>query len=284
VARRSRFGLTLLQVKPWIYGVCAGYRQITLRGLFYRLVMLHGFPNADAMYKNLSRWVKRLRAEDPWLRERVVDPTRVPVMPKPEGVREVEVWMEKNTTYLLLRDILERFKVPVQVQRGYGSVSMFIRAVRRAERRGVKRILYFGDLDPSGLDIERVTRERMEPVEVERVALTWEQVRRYRLPPRYAKPSDRRTRRYVQRYGDPNCYEIEALDPRVLRRVAEGALRKAVPREELREIRLRERAAGIAERLLRPLRRRVERAVRELLERGLSPEEIRRRLRRMGLI
>ena len=44
MAGRSRFGLTLLQVKPWIYGVCAGYRQITLRGLFYRLVMPSPHP------------------------------------------------------------------------------------------------------------------------------------------------------------------------------------------------------------------------------------------------
>jgi hypothetical protein len=284
MARRSKLGFTFTRVEPWIREVCASHRQITLRALFYRLVAVYGFPNADAAYKALSRYVKRLRVTDPWLRERIIDPTRLPIIPKPEGVREVEVWLEKESIYLLLRELFDRYKVSVQIQRGYGSVSMYLRAVRRARRRGVKRILYFGDLDPSGLDIERVTRERMEPVEVERVALTWEQVGRYRLPPRYAKPSDRRTRRYVQRYGDPNCYEIEALDPRVLRRIAEGALRRAVPREELREIRLRERAGRIAERLLRPLRRRVERTVRELLERGLGPEEIRRRLRRMGLV
>jgi len=284
MARRSRFGLTLAQVRPLIYRVCTDYPQITVRALYYRLIMLYGYPHASATYKNLSRWLVRLRAEDPWLRERIIDPTRLPIIPKPEGVRKVEVWLEKEAVYPLLKDIFDRYKVSVQIQHGYGSLSMFIRAVKRATRRGVRKILYFGDLDPSGLDIERVTKERMEPVEVERVALTWEQVRKYKLPPRHAKPSDRRTKRYVERYGDPNCYEIEALDPRVLRRIAEEALRGTVPREELREIRLRERAGRIAERLLRPLRRRLERAVRELLERGLGPEEIRRRLRRMGLV
>jgi len=41
---------------------------------------------------------------------------------------------------------------------------------------------------------------------------------------------------------------------------------------------LEEKAAKITVRLLRPIRERIERIVREFLERGLSPEEIIKKL------
>jgi len=228
--RPNRWGLDpQRQLKPWVYEVCQEYPGLlTLRGLHYRLVMRFGFPNESGAYKLLSRWVKRWRSEDPWLNEKFVDLGRLPIIPKPPSLRRIEAWTEKQSTYVLLHDIFERFRIPVQVQRGYGSVSMFVRAVRRAHRRGVETIAYFGDLDPSGLDIERVTQKKMVPVGIKRVALTWGQVRRYKIPPRPAKPKDRRTPRYVERYGN-QTYEIEALDPRVLMRITEQKLRKLIP-------------------------------------------------------
>jgi hypothetical protein len=155
---------------------------------------------------------------------------------------------------------------------------MFAKAIRRAHRRGVETIAFFGDWDPSGLDIERVTREIMVPVRVERVALTLEQVRQFDLPPRPAKPKDRRTPKFIERHG-PNTFEIEAMDPRILRQITERAIRRLVPSELIREIRLREKASRIATELLRPIRERVEEVALRLLEQGLSLDEIRSRLR-----
>ena len=278
MGRPNRWGLKPEEVKKWVYEVAQEYpKQITLRGLHYRLVMRYGFPNFLGAYKLLSRWVKRWRLEDPWLMDKFIDVGRLPIIPKPPSLRRIEAWVEKQSTYVLLRDLFDRFRIPVQVQRGYGSVSMFVRAVRRAQTRGVETIAYFGDLDPSGLDIERVTRERMIPVRIIRIALTWEQVREYKLPPRPTKPKDRRTPRYIEKYGN-QTYEIEALDPRVLRRITEQKLRKLIPPEELRELELREKAARITAKFLKPLRERVERMVQELLERGLSLKEIERRI------
>ena len=274
--RKNRWGLDPDRVKAWVYEVCQEYpKQLTLRALFYRLVMRYGFPNGA--YKWLSRWAKRWRFEDPWLMDKFIDLGRLPIIPEPPSLRKIEVWTEKQSTYVLLKDIFDRFRIPVQIQRGYGSVSLFVRAVRRAQKKGVETLAYLGDIDPSGLDIERITRERMIPVKIVRVALTWNQIQKYRLPPRPAKPKDRRTPRYIEKYGD-QTYEIEALDPKILRQITEQKLRKLIPPEELRELELREKAARIAVELLKPIRERVERMVRKLLGRGLSLEEIRRRL------
>jgi hypothetical protein len=147
--RKNKWGLDPDQVKAWVYEVAQEYpKQLTLRGLFYRLVMRHRFPNVVGAYRWLSRWVKRFRLEDAWLNEKFIDLGRLPIIPKPFSLRSIEAWTEKQSTYILLRDIFERLRIPVQVQKGYGSLSMFTRAVRRAHQRGTKIVAYFGDLDP----------------------------------------------------------------------------------------------------------------------------------------
>jgi len=282
MGRRNQWGIKPVEVKRWVYEVAAEYAQLTLRTLHYRLVSLYDFPNVHGAYKWLSRWAKRWRLEDPELNQKFVDYTRRPIVPKPPSLSKIEVWVEKITIYAILKDIIEKFKTPVQIQRGYGSLSMYTKAIQRAQKRGVEAIVYLGDLDPSGLDIARITRKMMSPTKVRRIALTWGQVRRYRLPPRPANPRDRRTPRYVKRHGD-QAYEVEALDPRVLRKIAEQGLRKMIPPEDLQRLEVEEKAEKITVRILKPVRERIEKMVRELLKRGLSPEEIAKRVgQRMG--
>jgi hypothetical protein len=277
MGRMNRWGIAPAVLKAHVYKICEHYRELTLRTLHYRLVQVYDYPNELGFYKFLSRWCSRWRREDPELNEKFVDLSRLPVIPIP-GLSKFEAWFEKDAAWIVVRDILERYRVPVQVERGYGSVGMFAKAIRRAHRRGVETIAFYGDWDPSGLDIERVTREIMVPVRVERVALTLKQVRQFDLPPRPAKPKDRRTPKFIERHG-PNTFEIEAMDPRILRQITERAIRRLVPSELIREIRLREKASRIATELLRPIRERVEEVALRLLKQGLSLDEIRSRLR-----
>jgi len=259
-------------VKSWVYQVAHEYPHITIRAVYYRLVAVHEFPNAVSSYKLLVRWTKNWRETDPWLMEKFEDLMRKPRIPRTPSIGELEVWMEKDATFVLLRDILEKYRVPVQVQRGYGSISMFRDALRRARSRGVKKILYYADHDPSGIDIARVVRKRM-PVRFKKVSLTWNQIVRYRLFPRPCKPRDRRTRRYIAKYGD-QAYELESIDPKVLREITERELRKLIPPRYLRKIELERRAEEVVAEFIKPLR---EWAI-EALKGGLSSKEITRRL------
>jgi hypothetical protein len=252
-------------VKKWVYEVAAEYPyKLTIRTIFYRLRMTRGFP-AEA-YKWLVRWMKRWREEDPWLYEKIFDPSRRPQIPRPPIITHVEVWSEKYLPQL--QDLFEKYRVTVLYTRGYASISCLRDSLRRAKRRGVTEILYFGDLSPTGLDIERVTRMRM-PIKIRKIALTWSQVRRYHLPPRPCKPKDRRTPRYIAKYGN-QAYDLEALDPKILREITERELRKLVPVERLRELERWEEVERAALKL-----------VRELRQLGLAPEEVMRRLERL---
>jgi hypothetical protein len=114
-------------------------------------------------------------------------------------------------------------------------------------------ILHFGDHDPSGLDMTRDIRERLNlfllhdwvrhqderhtftskeerrdwlirehgdegcdtKLDVRRLALTWDEVQRYSPPPNPAKSTDARYRKYAEEFGDES-WELDALEPTVL--------------------------------------------------------------------
>jgi len=69
-----------------------------------------------------------------------------------------------------------------------------------------------------GEDIFRWVNEELKPynIEVVRVALTKEQVEKYRLPPMIPKRKDPRYRGFVEKYGEM-AVELDALHPTVLR-------------------------------------------------------------------
>lgn len=82
-------------------------------------------------------------------------------------------------------------------------------------------VIYLGDHDPSGLDMTRDVKDRLETmtyelgVEVERLALNYDQVLDYNPPPNPAKLSDSRANKYVALYG-AESWELDALEPQVL--------------------------------------------------------------------
>jgi hypothetical protein len=81
-------------------------------------------------------------------------------------------------------------------------------------------VLHLTDHDPTGIDMHRDTVERLEryaraPIEVRRLGLTIEQVRRFRPPPNPAKETDSRYAQYKQQYGT-DCWELDALSPTVI--------------------------------------------------------------------
>jgi hypothetical protein len=79
-------------------------------------------------------------------------------------------------------------------------------------------LIYAGDHDPSGEDIDRDFAERVDAFDrVVRVALAWDQVVDHGLPPALGKASDSRAADFEARYGRLVQVELEALPPDVLR-------------------------------------------------------------------
>jgi hypothetical protein len=116
--------------------------------------------------------------------------------------------------------------VPVLALGGYGSqtyVDDVIADVRATGRPAV--LLYAGDHDPSGEDIDRDFTARTDCWdEVRRVALTAAQVERYALPPQPGKDTDSRAAGFIARHGRLVQVELDALPPDVLRALYADAI------------------------------------------------------------
>jgi len=144
--------------------------------------------------------------------------------------RYVEVWLEKDALSGLFKRVCDQLHVRLAPCRGYASVSFIYEATKKLREVGKPIfILYFGDFDMRGVDIQRYLEERFEgfglDVNVERVALARQQVEQYQLPPQPAKKTDTMARGWMDAQGDV-AWELDALEPNILMRLLEDAIKK----------------------------------------------------------
>jgi hypothetical protein len=64
-------------------------------------------------------------------------------------------------------------------------------------------------------------------IQVKRIALTMQQVRKYKLPPNVTKRKDTRSPKYVAKYGD-RCWEVDAIPPEELQRLVTQAIEEHI--------------------------------------------------------
>jgi hypothetical protein len=138
------------------------------------------------------------------------------------------VIIEKDAISNITKPITGEYGVQLLVNRGYGSSSVMHQLAGIFDKDGRPgKILYIGDHDPSGLDMIRDVRERLltfgVSVDIEPIALTWDQIGDYAPPPNPAKFKDPRSTDYVAKYGKKS-WEVDALRPEVLRDVLEDAI------------------------------------------------------------
>jgi hypothetical protein len=221
---------------------------VTLRQLHYRLVSeaVGGYTNTISAYKRLSELSAKARRRGSF--PPLVDLTRsisaAPSWESPqamlaqmvelyrrdrtEGQERVPVIVIEKAT--LTAQMYAWFGDPLGIKivplRGYSSES-FDREVQHAFGLGNDhRVLYVGDHDPSGHDIERHAQEEFGflVADWERVALTPEIVDEYDLPVAPGKSTDSRAAGFLARHGELVQVEVEALDPNVLRVLIQRSL------------------------------------------------------------
>ena len=227
-----------------------GYR-LTLRSVFYRMVARNAIPNTLRAYKNLSvtldkaRWAGLLPygciddLERPTVTARtwadVGDALRDAARTYRSAwwngaIPTVEVWSEKRAVAGIVEPLALRYGVPFLACRGFPSLTCLAEAAERfAARPGGTVIIYCGDHDPSGLDMDRDSLQRLKrfgaDVAWHRVALTLAQVAEHNLPPQPTKATDSR----AAGYGNDGSWELDALPAAVLADVVEGAIRDRLP-------------------------------------------------------
>jgi len=142
--------------------------------------------------------------------------------------------VEKATYITLLDAWFADLGVPIVPCGGYTSQS-FVKTISRdvlstpdPDRSGYARpaiMIYAGDFDPSGLDIERDLVARTDCwAKVIRVALNYEQLEDEGLPENPGKESDNRKAEMIRRYGRNIQVELEALPEETLRRFYQSAI------------------------------------------------------------
>jgi hypothetical protein len=196
---------------------------VTLRQVFYRLVSEHLIPNKDMSYKTLSSTSAKARREGwfpqlldqgreihrPWHRDdpvgAVTSLARSYRSDRTEG-QEEQLWvvLEKATLLEQVVSWTDRYGIPVVALRGYGSQTIVDDVRDNVECDGrAAAALYLGDLDASGLDIERDFGERTDYCfdEVTRLAVNFAQVDELGLVPAPGKRSDTRAASFEADYA-----------------------------------------------------------------------------------
>lgn len=243
---------------------------LTLRQLYYQLVQANIVENTERSYKNVGTVLSKARLCGliDWnaIEDRGRQPRRTQEfdslkdlvsaallsyrLPRWEGQeRYVELWVEKEALSGVLAPMAREFHVTLMVNKGYSSQSALYEAAQRIVEIGKDTIIfYLGDHDPSGEDMVRDVRERLEKftrgdvnLEIDKLALTTAQVKKYKPPPNPAKLTDTRAKDYIAKHG-PHSWEVDALNPRQLQAIIREAFENVVDQELMNEVIEREEA------------------------------------------
>lgn len=169
-----------------------------------------------------------------------------------EGQRNyVEVMCEKDALSGILGPICRDMDVRFTANRGYSSSTAMKDAgtrIRYARLAGKKVfVMYFGDHDPSGIDMTRDIRERLalyartQAASIMRLALNMNQVEEWQPPENPAKQTDSRFEMYFAEFGE-SSWELDAVDPDTLAGLARDAIQNLIDDEQWEIIQARERA------------------------------------------
>lgn len=244
--RRTKAEIEALRLA--VLEVLADDNPQTCRSVFYRLVSHGVVPKTEHAYKNtVVRLLGLMRLEQEIPFGWITDGTRLRQKPRThtslgaalQRTREtyrralwaelpvhVEVWSEKDAIAGVLVQETWAWDVPLLVCRGYPSLTYLMAAAREIESIAKPTfVYYFGDHDPSGVDISRNVRSRLEQfapnaaIHFERVAVTPEQISRLGLPTRPTKQTDTRAKGF-----EGGSVEVDAIEPAELRRLARDCI------------------------------------------------------------
>jgi predicted small metal-binding protein len=229
----------------------------TLRTLFYRLVSLEVIPNTNQAYKRLSNIAVTARKKGKLSWVSFSDEGRIVLADFSEEYHTpeqfvqlhvrmlknasqnytvprwykqpnyVEVWIEKQALADTFSSFLRGRDVRIVVNRGYSGWSFLydnsMRLLKAKESGKEIHILYFGDFDPSGDNMEDHLDKAfvyfgLEDIDFQRVAVTEEQIEEFNLPhmpnnKETIEKVDHDTRKngFIRKYGKLYIVELDAL-------------------------------------------------------------------------
>lgn len=251
------------KMRDRIFEIASEANPTTSRFIFYVATTRGYVPKTAAGYRTVQRLVAQMRESGDLPFSWIADNTRW--MRKPDtydsldaflaeaartyrrdlwaqSATYVEVWCESDSVAGVLGSITAEADVPLMVLRGYSSSSFAWSAAKQIERDGRPAVLYyFGDWDPSGVDIERDLREKLAryapgaDIELTRVAVTPEDIEELQLPGSIKKSTDSRSRKF-----QGEAVEVEAIPVGTLRSWCRAVIEQHVDRRHLEVLRVAE--------------------------------------------
>lgn len=183
--RRRRTKAQMDSIRMAMVETLAEDHPMSVRQVFYRLTAEGAIDKTEAEYKGtVCRLLAELRRSGEIPYHWLADATRWMRKPRTyssieEALRRtastyrralwddapvcVEIWLEKEALAGVLVEVTDEWDVPLMVTRGYPSISFLYsaaEAIRERSDHGQRtEIYYFGDHDPSGVDIDRAIRQ-----------------------------------------------------------------------------------------------------------------------------
>jgi hypothetical protein len=240
MAGKRRSKLEIGQIKEALYAALEAYHPMTVRQVFYQMVSRGVIGKTENEYDNtICRLLTKMRRAGELPYGWIADNTRW--MRKPDTYSSMqsmlnysartyrralwneqpvycEVWLEKDALAGVLMEETEKWDVPLMVTRGYASLSYLFEAAQAiSAKRKPAFLYYFGDHDPSGVDIPRKvikTLRELAPgsqIEFQRIAVTPQQILEWGLQTRPTKKTDSRSKAF-----EGESVEVDAIPPEKL--------------------------------------------------------------------
>jgi len=235
--------------------------DLTVRQLFYQFVSNNWLLNTPQAYNRIKDIIKKARLGGLIDWDHITDRTRwtrenshwndpADLIDSAVSSYANEKWrgqpirpvvlIEKDALAGVIDGTCRALDVPYFPCRGYSSISELWALVQNRLLDYIKNdqlpvILYLGDHDPSGVDMDRDVQDRLrlfikhhtgipDVPQVIRLGLNAAQINQYQPPANSAKTLDKRYPAYIKKYGTNNCWELDALAPPVIA----GLIRDAV--------------------------------------------------------
>lgn len=242
-----------------LYAYAREHHPVTVRQLFYAMTVQGHAPKTENGYDLVGRELVKMRERHALPFHWIADNTRWQRKPLTHaGLEEmleytartyrrslwldapvhVEVWLEKDALAGVLVEETARYDVPLMVTRGYPSLTfLHSAALSMAEQGRPVHIYYFGDHDPSGVDIPRKVEEGLKryapdtAIHFERVAVNHAQIQEWALPSRPTKTTDSRAKAFR---GE--SVEVDAIPPLQLRALTRGCIERHLDQRRLSEL------------------------------------------------
>jgi hypothetical protein len=248
-----------LSLAVLIAQICIENQPLTLRSVFYQVVSAGLKPSTDdEHYKAVGRVLKRLRRERLVPYGWIVDSMRATLKPSSwsglgdylETVRDsyrrdfwehlpeyIHVITEKDAIAGVIQPVTQNYDVALSPLRGYASDS-FVYSIAETWNCIEKPIyaVYFGDFDPSGMDIESDCERRLRELCKRdfrwiRLGVVASQFNEYDLLPLKPKKKDCRYKAFVEKHGC-ECAEIDAIPADEIRRMVREAIECLIPQDQ----------------------------------------------------